>query len=121
MSNRQDILMDFWTRLDNLIAASEVVIDRPKGSSHPRYPDFLYPLNYGYLTGTAGGDNSEIDVWQGSMVDQRLVGVACTVDTLKADAEIKLLLGCTDDEIGIIDRFHNSDYPMSAIIIRRAA
>lgn len=43
---------DFWLKLDQLVAASNLKIDRPKGTSHPRYPSFIYPLDYGYLEDT---------------------------------------------------------------------
>ena len=47
-----------------------------------------------------------------------LIAIACTIDMKKKDAEIKLIIGCTEEEIGIIEEFHNSRY-QSAIIIRR--
>ncbi len=43
---------DFWTALDQLVSDSEIVIDRPKGSAHPKYPDFIYKVDYGYLNNT---------------------------------------------------------------------
>jgi len=111
--------MDFWRRMDELIASHEIVIDRPKESVHPRYPNLIYPLDYGYLAGTSGGDGNEIDVWRGSMDNGQLVGVVCTVDTLKNDTELKLLIGCTDSELDIIYSFHNYNEYMSGIIIKR--
>ena len=111
--------MDFWTRFDRLLASNEIVIDRPKGARHPRYAEVVYPLDYGYLRGTSGGDGNEIDVWRGSMTALQLVGVVCTVDTLKRDAEVKLLVGCTDDEIEAVDRFHNENEYMSGIVVIR--
>ncbi|OGO30825.1 MAG: inorganic pyrophosphatase [Chloroflexi bacterium RBG_16_56_11] len=108
----------FWSRLDQLIASSEIIIDRPKGSRHPRYPDFTYPLDYGYLTGTTTVDGHGVDVWQGSVEHRRLTAIACTVDIEKKDAEIKLIIGCTEEDIGIIEDFHNGPF-QSAIIIRR--
>ena len=39
------------------------VIDRPLGSAHPRYPDHVYPVNYGYVEGVLGGDGMEQDVY----------------------------------------------------------
>lgn len=33
---------EFWNALDELVSNSEIVIDRPKGTSHPKYPDFIY-------------------------------------------------------------------------------
>ena len=40
-----------------------VTIDRPLGSRHPRYPDLLYPINYGYIAGIMGGDGEEQDAY----------------------------------------------------------
>jgi len=112
-------MMDFWARLDKLIASHEIAIDRPKGSRHPRIPEIVYPLDYGYLKGTSGGDGNEVDVWQGSINEGMLVAVACTVDTLKGDTELKLLIGCTDSEMDLIYRFHNENEYMSGIVIKR--
>ena len=108
----------FWSRLDKLIESSEIVIDRPKGTPHPRAPELIFPLDYGYLKGTVGGDGHEIDVWLGTAAHQRLTAIACTVDIFKKDAEIKLIIGCTEAEIAIIRDFHNTQY-MSDIIIKR--
>ena len=108
----------FWSRLDELIASSKIVIDRPKGTAHPRYPDLVFPLDYGYLEGTSGGDGNEIDVWVGTAEHRHLTAIACTVDMNKRDTEIKLIIGCTDEEIGTIESLHNSMF-QSAIIIRR--
>ena len=43
---------NFWRYLEELYSQSKVVIDRPKGSVHPRYPQIVYQLDYGYLDGT---------------------------------------------------------------------
>jgi inorganic pyrophosphatase len=110
--------MDFWEKLDNLIATIPLVIDRPKGSAHPRYSELIYPLDYGYLEGTTAGDGDGIDVWRGSLGDNRLVAVICAVDGVKLDAEVKLIIGCTENEIRIIERFHNNDR-QSGMVIRR--
>ena len=38
-------------------------IDRPSGSRHPKHPDMVYPLNYGYIPGITAGDGDEQDVY----------------------------------------------------------
>lgn len=88
---------DFWQAIDQLTAECELVIDRPKGSRHPKYPDYVYPLDYGYLKGTSAMDGSGIDVWKGSN-GEHVDAVICTIDLLKKDSEIKLLMGCTEQE-----------------------
>ena len=38
-------------------------VDRPLGSAHPRHPDMIYPINYGYVDGVFAGDGAEQDVY----------------------------------------------------------
>ncbi|MGD0612363.1 MAG: inorganic pyrophosphatase [Anaerolineales bacterium] len=109
---------DFWERLDQLTAEEKLYIDRPKGSRHPIYPDSIYPLDYGYLEGTHSPDGEGIDVWMGTAGYRTLTGLIVTLDTLKHDTEIKLLLGCTEQETQAILAFHNQNR-MRAIHIPR--
>ncbi len=48
---------------DVLGRAVHCVMDRPLGSRHPRYPDMLYPVNYGCVPGVLAGDGAEQDVY----------------------------------------------------------
>jgi inorganic pyrophosphatase len=109
----------FWKFLDSIIQSAEMVIDRPKGSSQPRHASITYPLDYGYLKGTSSGDGNEIDVWRGSLNEEKLDAVVCTVDLLKRDVEVKLLLGCTEAEKKMICDFHNDGKYMAAILLKR--
>lgn len=38
-------------------------VDRPVGSLHPKHPDILYPVNYGYVDGVFAADGEEQDVY----------------------------------------------------------
>ena len=40
-----------------------VTIDRPMGSCHPKYPDMVYPINYGYVEGIIAPDGEEQDAY----------------------------------------------------------
>lgn len=57
---------EFWDALDELVKNSDIVIDRPKGTAHPRFPDFVYKVDYGYLKETTSMDGGGIDVWVGT-------------------------------------------------------
>lgn len=89
---------DFWAFADRLLAEHRLVIDRPKGSRHPRHSEIVYPLDYGFLEGTTGGDGAEIDVWRGSGA-ARVVGIFATLDPMKRDAEVKFAVGLDAAEI----------------------
>ena len=110
---------DFWKAVDALVMSSRLIIDRPKGSTHPRYPEIKYELDYGYLENTASMDGSGIDVWRGSSPDAYVDAIVLTVDLLKSDSEIKLLIGCTEKEKEMVYRFHNESEYMKGIMIRR--
>ena len=89
----------FWSLLDELVAASEIVIDRPGGSAHPRVQTIVYPFDYGYLANTVGGDGDGIDAWRGSLPEARVTGIIATVSVPQRDAELKVLIGCTPEEM----------------------
>ena len=109
----------FWQRLDALLERCQIVIDRPRGSHHPRFLEIVYALDYGYLDGTSSNDGEGIDVWLGSDRERGLDAVICTVDLDKGDAEMKLMVGCTDEEKAYIERFYNGWPDMGAKIIKR--
>jgi inorganic pyrophosphatase len=108
----------FWNGLQELINESKVVIDRPKGSAHPRISAAIYPVDYGYLEGTSAGDGEGIDVWRGSLASADFDSIVCTVDSSKKDAEIKILLGCSADDKQKIIHFLNQG-AMAAMLIHR--
>lgn len=109
----------YWQALEELVNTSKIIIDRPKGSRHPRYSDIVYEIDYGNLVGTSGGDGDGIDVWVGSKGEKKIDAIMSTVDLMKRDTEIKILIGCTDDEMKIIYEFHNHLEPIAGILIRR--
>jgi inorganic pyrophosphatase len=109
---------DLWRALDALVDGSALKIDRPKGSAHPRYPNFHYPLDYGYLEGTTSADGAGIDVWIGSLPEKQVTALLCTVDLEKRDTEIKLLLGCTPQEARHLLAIHNRG-TQSAMLLER--
>lgn len=109
---------DFWKALDELVSNSEIVIDRPRGSAHPRFPNFIYKVDYGYLKDTASMDGAGIDVWVGSG-DKKIDAIMCIVDLMKRDSEIKILVGCTEEEKLEVYKTHNETHYMKGILIRR--
>ena len=67
----------------------DIKIDRPIGSSHPKYAELVYPVNYGYIPGVLCGDGEELDVY--------LLGVDKPVKEYKAQV------------IGIVHRHNDNE------------
>ena len=110
---------DFWKAVDTLVSSGKIIIDRPKGSVHPNFPDVKYEVDYGYIENTSSMDGGGIDVWLGSLAEKKVNAIICTVDLMKKDSEIKLLIGCTEEEMNTVYEFHNNTEFMKGILIRR--
>ncbi len=109
---------EFWLALDKLVAQSNIVIDRPKGSRHPKYSELIYPIDYGYLENTSSMDGGGIDIWKGTD-GNAADAIICIVDLLKKDSEIKILIGCSEEEKKLVFEVHNNSEYMKGVLIRR--
>ena len=109
----------FWEAADKLLSSGKIIIDRPKGSRHPKYADLVYELDYGYIDGTASMDGAGIDVWCGTSGSGTVDAIIVTVDLGKRDSEIKLLVGCSESETEQVYEFHNRTELMRGMLIKR--
>lgn len=100
-------MSDYFLALQKIVDSSNIKIDRPKNSMHPRYPDYTYPLDYGYLEGTKSQDGGGIDVWCGSEERSIISGILIIIDPIKKDSEIKVLLGCSYEEMKLTEACSN--------------
>ena len=80
--NKLTYSQDFWNAIDNLVSTENIVIDRPKGSTHPRFPGVKYDVDYGYIENTTAMDGGGIDVWRGSLPAVHVDAIMCTVDLI---------------------------------------
>jgi inorganic pyrophosphatase len=110
---------EFWNYLNRLVNDNEIIIDRPKGTRHPKYNDIIYESDYGYINNTKTTDGGGIDVFKGSLHNKNVNKIICTIDLLKKDIELKILIGCTIIEERKIYNFLNNSENMKAIMIEK--
>lgn len=110
---------EFWLTLDKLVKESKIIIDRPKGTVHPRFKNFVYKVDYGYLKGTNSMDGGGIDIYLGSNKNKEIDAIMCIVDLMKRDSEIKILIGCNQQEKELVYQTHNETEFMKGILIKR--
>jgi inorganic pyrophosphatase len=108
----------YWDKLAKIIDENEIMIDRKKGSPHPKYPNMIYPVDYGYIKNTGSMDGNGIDIFYGTSDNHEIDGILCTIDIMKDDSEIKVLYACSDNEIVTICESMESEY-MSCLLIRK--
>ncbi len=111
---------DFWKGLDGLVARKGIFVDRPKGTTHQRFKDFVYPYDYGYVKNTVSTDGEGLDVWIGTAGNNRVTGILNIVDRDKEDMEMKILYNCTLQEMEDIFAINNQ-MMMSAVLLVREA
>jgi inorganic pyrophosphatase len=99
---------EFWQYMERMVKSTSITIDRKKGSSHPRFKQVKYPVDYGFLDETFSIDGSGVDIWLGSGSSAHVNGCFITVDLENADCEVKIVLGCSNEEIRLLKAFHNN-------------
>jgi inorganic pyrophosphatase len=109
----------FWQKIDSLYLSSTVVITKEIGSTHANYTNLVYPVRYGYLADTLSQDDQGISIYKGSQSAHTVNAILVAADILKKDIEVKLLVGCTDDEEAKILRFVNQTEYQKTILVRR--
>ena len=69
-------------------------IDRPLGSRHPKYPDMIYPVNYGEVVGVPAPDGDCQDVYVLGVVEpvETFTGRRIAVIHRRDDIECKWVL-----------------------------
>ncbi len=88
-----------------------VTVDRPLGSRHPRFPDMVYRVNYGFVEGVLGGDGEWQDAYILGVCEpvSAFVGVVCAIIRRRDDSEVKWVVapeGMTVCEEEIISKTH---------------
>ena len=116
-----DALTEFdWEHWESLISNRGIEIERPRRTPHPKHPSIVYPIDYGSLPQTLGGDGEPVDVWSGTGTTG-LTAMIMTEDHVKRDKEVDLLWNCTPEEIYLVNGFVNFDRSLleGRLILRR--
>ena len=87
---------DLWGYLGKTVG---IIIDRPLGSAHPRYPGLIYPLNYGYIPKTLSGDGEEIDVYLLGVTEPVLNYTAKVIAVIHRENDVEDKLVCAPEGI----------------------
>ena len=101
-----------------------VEIDRPLGSLHPKYPDLIYEVNYGFIPDTLSYDGEQLDAYV-LFLDRPVESFCgiCIAVIQRKDDEAKLIVipegqnNPTDEEIRDIVLFQEK-YFNSSIVCR---
>lgn len=107
----------FWQKVDTIFLSSNVHIIRHKGEVHPQFKNLVYPTEYGHLDET--GNGNPISVYMGTKNHSEITGLIVAADILQKTIDVKLLLGCTEEEVNDVLHFLNQTDFQKTVLIRR--
>ncbi len=111
----------FWQKVDTLFLSSKLEITRRKGQVHPDFQNLIYPVNYGHLEDTSSASPEGVSAYVGSAAHSIVTALIVSADILKKDLDVKMLIGCTDEEIEEVLRFLNQTDFQKTVLIRRGS
>lgn len=107
----------FWQKVDTVFLSSHLNITRHKGESHPQFKNLVYPVEYGHLEDAGNGDG--ISVYVGSKSRSEITAIVVAADILQKTIDVKMLVGCTEEEINEVLHFLNQTDYQKTVMIRR--
>ena len=109
----------FWQKVDTLFLSGRVNIEKHKGETHPVYSNMIYPVDYGHLNDTVSITEKGLSVYVGSLKPWSVTSLIVAVDILEKSMDVKMLVGCTEEETSNILHFLNqSDFHKTVLINR---
>ncbi|MCH4266717.1 MAG: Inorganic pyrophosphatase [Solobacterium sp.] len=111
----------FWQKVDTLFLSSNLNIIHKKGETHPRFKNMIYPVNYGKLEDTAETGNTGISIYLGSGSHSVVTALIIAADILEKSLDVKILVGCTDEETEDVLRFLNQTDYQKTVLVRRGS
>ncbi len=94
--------LNFWLAVESLVKNHRLIIEHRRGSVHPLFPDYIYPLDCGYLEGCHSADGDGTDVFRGSLPDALVSALFISVDERNGGVQLKIALGTTEPENQLI-------------------
>lgn len=109
----------FWQKLDTLYLSSGYQITRKKGEAHPRFQNLIYPVDYGYINDTKSFGKDGVSLYAGSGNRYEISALVVAADILIKELDVKVLVGCTEEEVDQVLRFLNQTNYQKTVLIRK--
>jgi inorganic pyrophosphatase len=111
----------FWQKIDTLFLSSKLVITRRKNDIHPKFPNLIYPTDYGYVNDTNSVSGDGVSVYAGTGNRSIITALVVAADILAKELDVKVLAGCNERETDDVLRFLNQTDYQKTVLIRRGS
>lgn len=111
----------FWQKVDTLFLSSGVTLFRKKGDVHPVFANLIYPTDYGYVNDTNSVSGDGVSVYAGTGNRSIITALIVAADILAKELDVKVLVGCSEQETDDVLRFLNQTDYQKTVLIRRGS
>ncbi len=110
----------FWQKIDSLLLSLEYQKVVDKNSAHPNYTSLVYPLEYGFLSDINEKNKKVCGVFKGSLNTMNCDCLIVCCDLLLTELDVKLLVGCSEEEKKSCLSFLNGITFQKTILVQRS-
>lgn len=111
----------FWQKLDTLILSSGMQRLASAGEPSPEYPRLVYPCDYVKIGEVSENGGTPLYCFIGSQKERQATALIVQADILERELLVKVLIGCSEEEIEKIIKFINAAEFQKAILVRRGS
>ncbi len=111
----------FWQKVETLFLSSGFEITRKKGDVHPVFKNLVYPTDYGHMKDTKSVSDEGVTVYAGSGNRSSISALVIAADILAKELDVKILVGCDEEEEKDVLHFLNQTDFQKTVLIRRGA
>lgn len=111
----------FWQKVDTLFLSGNLKKIKKKGEVHDTFKNLVFPTDYGRLEDLVSHTGGGIPVYMGSGNRNKITGLIVAADILTKELDVKILVGCNDEETEEVLRYLNQTDFQKTVYITRGA
>lgn len=109
----------FWQKVDSLYLSGTRKIIKKKGEVHDTFKNLVYPLDYARIEDMKSVSGHGVAVYLGSENRNKVSALVIAADILEKELDVKVLAGCTEEEIEEVLRYLNQTEFQKTVLIKR--
>lgn len=109
----------FWQKVDTLYLSGTRKLIKKKGERHDEFQNLVFPLDYARIVDMKSVSGHGVAVYMGSENRNKVSALIIAADILAKELDVKVLAGCTDEEIDDVLRYLNQTDFQKTVLIRR--
>ncbi len=109
----------FWQKVDTLYLSGTRKVIKKKGEVHDTFKNLVYPLDYARIEDMKSVSGHGVAVYLGSENRNKVSALVVAADILEKELDVKVLAGCTEEEIEEVLRYLNQTDFQKTVLIKR--